>query len=282
MDFGPLPVDRPLVLVLNGWIRFGGGMANVAASHDPNLPFPFPRLEVEAPRSGAGDPRGATDATWKPVEVAVGVPCGKTKTIVVDLTGKLPAGSRRLRLTTAFELHWDQVELWERTDLAPTRITRIAPTKTDLHWRGFSDFEERPWFFPLTPDYRKVRQEPPWRITPGGWCTRYGPVDELITKKDNAFVLLNGGDELTLTFAADRLPPKAPGFVREFFFYSVGWDKDSDFHVERGTTVEPLPFHGMSDQLYGRQERPIIDDDWWIHKYNTRWVGPLTLSRAKP
>jgi hypothetical protein len=70
--------------------------------------------------------------------------------------------------------------------------------------------------------------------------------------------------------------------VREFFLYSVGWDKDSDFHVECGTTVGPLPFHGMADQLYGKQERPAGIDDAWIEKWNTRWVGPLTLSRLKP
>src|SRR5262249_25723656 len=34
LDFGPLPVERPLVLALTGWLRFGGGMANVSASHD--------------------------------------------------------------------------------------------------------------------------------------------------------------------------------------------------------------------------------------------------------
>jgi len=38
----------------------------------------------------------------------------------------------------------------------------------------------------------------------------------------------------------------------------------------------------MDDQLYGRQERPILDDNWWIKKYNTRWVGSQTLNRAKP
>jgi Flp pilus assembly protein TadD len=276
LNFGALAVDRPLVLVLNGWLRFGGGMANVASSHDPKLPFPFPQLEVEViPPSGSG-------ATWRPVEVVVGVPCGKTKTIVVDLTGKLPPGSRRLKLATAYELYWDQIELWERTDQSQTRITTLAPTKTDLHWRGFSEFQDLPGYFPLTPDYQKVRQNPYWRITPSGWCTRYGPVDELVANKDNALVLLNGGDELTLSFTTDRLPTKPPGHLREFYFYSVGWDKDSDFHVECGAAVEPLPFHGQDDQRYGRQARPVINGDEWIKKWNTRWVGPLTLSRSTP
>ena len=281
LDFGPLPVDRPLVLVMNGWLRFGGGMANVAASHDPDLPFPFPRLEVEVASVGSAGAAVATEGQWRPVDVAVGVPCGKTKTIVVDLSRKLPAGSRRLRIKTAYELHWDQAELWERADGASTRITSYPPTKTSLHWRGFSDFEDLPWYFPLTPDYDKVRANPHWRITPAGWCTRYGPVGDLLLKKDNALVLLNGGDELTLSFALAQLPPKPPGSVREFFFYSVGWDKDSDFHVERGTTVEPLPFHGMDDQAYGRQPRPGFENDAWLTHYNTRWVGPMTLSRGK-
>jgi tetratricopeptide (TPR) repeat protein len=118
LDFGALPVERPLVLVLNGWLRFGGGMANVAASHDPNLPFPFPQLEVETTRHGAGETPVASGGAWERVHVVVGVPCGKTKTIAVDLAGKLPPGSRRLRLTTAFELHWDQIELWEGADRA--------------------------------------------------------------------------------------------------------------------------------------------------------------------
>jgi len=281
LDFGVLPTDHPLVLVLNGWLRFGGGMANVAASHDPGLPYPFPQLEVEVAAETTSATAAPTRNQWKPVDVVVGVPCGKTKTIIVDLAGKLPPGSRRLKLTTAYELYWDQIQLWERTDGATTRISSFLPTKTDLHWRGFSDFEDRPSCYPLTPDYRQVRSDPHWRITPAGWCTRYGAVDELVARADNALVLINGGDELTLEFDAERLPPVPSGQVREFFLYSVGWDKDSDFHVECGPTVEPLPFHGMDDQSYGRQAYPASAGEGWIQKYNTRWVGPMTLSRKQ-
>jgi hypothetical protein len=79
LDFGPLEMARPLVLALTGWLRFGGGMANVSASHDASLPFPFPALEVE---TAAGN--------WEKVDVVVGAPAGKTKTILADLSGKLP------------------------------------------------------------------------------------------------------------------------------------------------------------------------------------------------
>jgi hypothetical protein len=270
LDFGPLPADRPLVLVLNGWLRFGGGMANVGASHEPGLPFPFPTLEA---RTG--------DGQWHPVDVVVGAPAGKTKTVLTDLGGKLPPDTRQLRLTTAFEIHWDRIGLLERAESSTTRSTRLAATRTDLHWRGFSEFRDLPWHFPLTPDYERVRSAPNWRITPFGWCTRYGAVDELIGRKDNALALLNGGDELTLLFATDQLPPKPPGTVRDFFLFTSGWDKDADFHVEKGFQVEPLPWHGMEDQLYGRQERPAFENDAWMKKFNTRWVAPQTFSRDR-
>lgn len=297
LDFGPLPAeeppaarppgskeapapepastaptvdDPPWMLALTGWLRFGGGMANLAAAHQPHLPFPFPILEVETP-----------DGRWTKLDVRVGAPAGKTKTILVDLAGKLPPGSRRLRLTTAFEIHWDRIALFERAPAEDTRIASLLPGATDLHWRGFSEYEDHPWYVPLTPDYDRVRSTPPWRITPAGWCTRYGAVDELLAARDDALVLLNGGDELTLSFATDRVPPKPPASVRDFFLYTVGWDKDADVHVAHGTTVEPLPFQGMDDQRYGTQPRPASANAGWIEKYNTRWVGPRTLARRE-
>ncbi|MGO8926017.1 MAG: FG-GAP-like repeat-containing protein [Limisphaerales bacterium] len=270
LDFGELPVSEPLVLVLNGWLRFGGGMANIAGSLDPSLPFPFPILETELP-----------DGLWKRVPVDVGVPAGKTKTILVDLENKLPSGARRLRLTTAFELYWDSVLLCVKASAQENHVTTLRPNRSDLHWRGFSEFAPLPDWLPLTPEYDRLRDAPPWRRTPFGWCTRYGAVDDLVAEKDNALVLLNGGDELALGFAADQLPPKPEGFERDFFLYVVGWDKDADFHVGQGWQVEPLPFHGMDDQAYGRQPRPTNLDDGWRAKYNTRWVGPLVLNQKR-
>lgn len=269
LDFGPLDTSQPLVLVMNGWLRFGGGMANIAASHDPSLPFPFPSLDAEV-----------ADGIWKVVDVTAGAPCGKTKTILVDLDGRLEAGTRRLRLTTAFEIHWDRVALMEKKPNAATRITFIKPSEADLHFRGFSSLKNLPADWPLTPDYDAVCANALWTITPGGWCTRYGDVSELIASRDEGFVLLNGGDELSLRFAASSLPPKPAGTVREFFLYSDGWDKDSDFHVATGTQVEPLPFHGMDDQHYGREQRPAFPSDALHRKYSTRWVEGMVLKQA--
>ena len=269
LDFGPLDVSQPLVLVMNGWLRFGGGMANIAASQDPSLSFPFPVLDAEvAPR------------VWKVVDVTVGAPAGKTKTILVDLEGKLEPGTRRLRLTEAFEVHWDRIALMEKKSKPQTTITFVSPNEANLHFRGFSRLQNLPPDWPLTPDYDAVSPNSYWTLTPGGWCTRYGDVTELIASRDEGLALLNSGDELTLKFEAGPLPSKRPGCVRDFFLYADGWDKDSDFHVATGTEVGPLPFHGMDDQKYGRQKRPRFASDALHRKYNTRWVEGRVLKQT--
>ena len=269
LDFGPLDPSRPLVLALTGWLRFGGATINVAAAENPELPFPFPSLEVET-----------TSNHWQKVDVVVGAPAGKIKSIVVDLAGKIPPGSTRLRLSEAFELYWDRIALFEKRETPDTKTMSFPPVKTDLHWHGFSKYSEMPGLPLFMPDHGKVLQDPPWPITPSGWCTKYGPVESLLREKDNAVVLINGGDELTLSFDGEKLPHKQPNTKRDFFLFAVGWDKDSDFHVAEGTLVEPLPWHGMDAQQYGKQKRPSFQNDGLMEKQNTRWVGPYTLRRG--
>jgi hypothetical protein len=209
----------------------------------------------------------------------VGAPAGKSKTIVVNLEGKLPKEARWLKLTSAFEIHWDRIALMEKKPTPRTTITYFAPSETDLHYRGYSRLLDLPPDAPLTPDYDDVLPNPYWTLLPSGWSTRYGDVSELIAKRDEGLLLLHSGDELILRFETTSLPSKPEGTIREYFLYADGWDKDSDFHVNAGSTIEPLPFHGMDDQRYGQQERPAFPSDALHRKYHTRWVegNGLTL-----
>jgi hypothetical protein len=81
---------------------------------------------------------------------------------------------------------------------------------------------------------------------------------ELIQARDGKLALMVGGDALELRFSAN-LPQPQLGSVRDFFFYSVGWDKDADHNVIAGDQVGPLPF-------------ALAGDDSWRSDYNTRWV----------
>ena len=267
LNFGKIDNSTPLALAMTGWLHFGGGMANISASHRSELPFPFPILEAQ---NG--------DGKWQKVDVTVGAPVGKTKTIVVDLENKLPSDLKQLRLSMAFEIHWNRISLMKKAEMPTTTDLHIAAT--DLHWHGYGEYEKLPNHLPLTPIYSQTSDKPNWRITPSGWVTRYGDVNELIDRKDNQIALIAAGDELTLDFDAKALPTKTKDKTRNFFLYISGWDKDADFHVSQGWNVNPLPWHGMDYQIYGREARPKLDDGW-IKKYNTRWIGPRTHKRTR-
>ncbi|MCH7704638.1 MAG: VCBS repeat-containing protein, partial [Planctomycetes bacterium] len=158
MDFGPLDPQAPLVLALTGWLQYGDASTNIALSQDRSLTIIPPTIEVEV---APGD--------WRGIDVVVGMPAGKTKTILCDLDGKLPTGATRLRLSTTFEIRWDRIALFERVGLEDSRIRELSAVKTDLHWRGFSDLRSRAAHHPSTPDYAVVSPTPPWRTTLQGW-----------------------------------------------------------------------------------------------------------------
>ncbi|MCZ6654120.1 MAG: FG-GAP-like repeat-containing protein, partial [Planctomycetota bacterium] len=261
LDFGPLDVSRPWVLVLNGWLMWGEAGVAIAAGQNPDLPNPWPRLDAEV------------NGEWQAVDVTVGAPSGKPpQSVVVDLAGALPESTTRLRLTAAFEIYWDRAALFVREEAKRALTVTLAPVRAELYWRGFPRQTRPDPSGPVLPVTSDISLTPPWDTTPVGWCTRYGDILELLTEIDDRFVIFNGGDAATIEFAA-ALEPLPDGWKRSFFLISDGWDKDSDYNVLHGDTVEPLPFHGMDDQLYGRQPRPPATDDW-IERYNTRWVGP--------
>lgn len=256
-------------LVLNGWLQFGGGMANISGSLRKDFPFPFPYAEAWSPSRG-----------WEKLDLDLGAPAGKTKTIIASLKNKLPKSTQKLRIHTAFEIHWDRVAIMSEVSLDKIKINEFHPSSAHLHWRGFSKMYRTSDDQPEIAIYEDVSQKPNWTHTPEGWCTKYGDVLSLIKKTDDKLALLNGGDELTLLFQSDEIQSKPKGHMRSFFFYNVGWDKDADFHVAEGDKVEPLPWHGMDYQLYGSEPYPTSKSSAWIKKWNTRWVPNFTFERS--
>jgi tetratricopeptide (TPR) repeat protein len=249
LDFGPLDDVHAPVLALTGWIQYRDASTNIAISQNASLPVVPTTLDMET-----------ADGAWKPVDVTVGMPAGKTKTVLVDLAGRLEPGVRRLRLRTSYELHWDRIALLERLPASAAEIHMIRPVTAELRWRGFSEIRPGGPHHPTTPDWDVVFDRPPWRTRPEGWMTRYGDVHPLVTGRDGELAILSGGDALELRFTASDLPPLPSGRTRTFFFYSVGWDKEGSYNVVNGDTVEPLPVIAEAG------------DDWRV-RYNTRWVS---------
>jgi tetratricopeptide (TPR) repeat protein len=270
LDFGPLAAGEPWVLSLAGLLEFGTASSNIALSQTDTASLIWPALEAEGP-----------DGRWQRVPVNIGIPDGRTKTQVCDLASKLPAGTRRLRLTTSFQIYWDRIALMKRRELPDAQVHEHAFTRAGLQWRGFSRVELARDGLTRIPVFADVTDLPPWHTTVEGWCTRYGDVCELISATDGKIAVLNGGDALTLECPQTAFPPVPAGFTRTFFLAAVGWDKEENPNTVDGNTVEPLP--GQPPVATGESDLP----DDWTQRFNTRWVprhrfAPTTAIQPAP
>ena len=73
-------------------------------------------------------------------------------------------------------------------------------------------------------------------------------------------------------FRADAFPPLPSGWTRDYLLKVDGWAKDRDPNTAFSSTVEPLPFHGMSVYPYPDTEHFPTDPahEQYRRKYNTR------------
>src|SRR6185369_16651452 len=105
--------------------------------------------------------------------------------------------------------------------------------------------------------------------------TAYGNVLPLVSEKDDRFVILGSGDEVSLEFNPSTLPAVKSGWSRDYFLYADGFAKDMDFYSAYSATVEPLPFHGMGPYTYGMEARYPDDPKHLEYRLrtNTRYVS---------
>ena len=257
------------LLVMGCWIFWTDTSINVSMSQGTAV-VPGPTvLEVWHPESG-----------WRALEGPFGLPNGKDKWVVVDLSGQLTAGDARVRLRTTSQIYWDQAFLADAVSLTPHRITRLMPRYADLHYGGFNRLYRPAEDGPHLYDYGQKVYLPVW-MDMAGMATRYGDVTELLTASDDCFVIFTGGDEVSIRFDASALPAVQPGWERDYLFYSDGWEKDSDRNTVTGDTVGPLPFHAMSAYPYPPSESYPDDEAHrvYIERYNTRRIGPEAFRR---
>ena len=251
---------RPSLLLLTGWTDYAFSSDNVAADQ-AGLALQPPALEA----------RGA-DGVWRPIVGDIGIPVGRPQTIVVDLAGRLAAGTTDVRIVTNMRIYWDRI-LFANDAGGGARIDRLEPATAMLRARGFSaELTPKPPQ-PITYDYQRVTQISPWKTMVGTY-TREGDVLPLLTRTDDRFVIAAPGDEIALSFDAERLPPIEEGFTRTFLLYADGFSKDMDLHSASPDAVAPLPFHGMRQYPYPPWDAPADtpEKERYRSEYNTRRV----------
>jgi Tfp pilus assembly protein PilF len=263
LDLGQAAGGPGALLFLRGWIYPTDASINVALSQQSSIKISPPSLEV---RDAVG--------RWHTAIPDIGFPSGKDKTIVVDLAGKFPAADHHVRIRTNMQIYWDQAFVARDLTNSAVKVTTLAPLSADLHFRGFSRIYRKggrygPYWF----DYDDVAKDSPWRPIEGAF-TRFGDVLPLLRKPDDMYVIMGPGDEATIQFDARSATSLPPGWKRDFLLYTDGWIKDSDLNTAFGTTVGPLPFHGVRAYPYGAAEAYPTDSlhQSYLRQYDTRVV----------
>src|SRR5260370_16492998 len=69
----------------------------------------------------------------------MGFPAGLPRTTVADLTGKLPLGAKRLRITTNLQIYWDQilVDTTPNNKENSVRVTDLSLDDARLAFHGY-------------------------------------------------------------------------------------------------------------------------------------------------
>ena len=264
LDLGDVPEVETVTLFLAGWIFPTDTSINVSLFQNPQINPVFPYLQVRD-----------AEGKWKTVVDIVGLPAGKNKTIAIGLTGKFLSDDRQVKIATDMQIYWDAAffSVGDDNDV-PIQVTELPPDYANLHYRGFSKMYRPTPHAPHLFDYDEVTTTGQWRDLRGHY-TRFGDVTPLMQSVDDMYVIMNAGDEMTVEFDADKLPPLQDGWVRGFILYSDGWDKDGDINTLHSQTVEPLPFHGMSAYPYPDGESYPSDPEHLRHRleYNTRRIS---------
>jgi tetratricopeptide (TPR) repeat protein len=296
LDLGAPYRGGPLWLLLQGEVEYFSANSMYAASQaGVQAISPY----VEALVGTEKDANGK----WVRVIDDMGFPAGGPRTMTADLTGKLPQGTQKIRITTNLQIYWDSILINRTAQVAPPSrrlsggrparhaegetpsgqpagcrryvcLTPVPLVRADLGFHGF------PLKIEGTPPgnvqyiYEKVSATGPYARLAGTY-TRYGDVLPLLTALDDQSVVFGSGDEVRLDFDPSKLPALPKGWVRDYLFAANGYEKDMDFYAAEGNFVAPLPFLKMGDYPYPPGKSFPLDDAHvsYLLEYNTRHVS---------
>jgi tetratricopeptide (TPR) repeat protein len=259
LDLGTWDATKPLRLLLDGFTDYFTATSMYAADQAG--------IKVIAPYVEAQDAQGS----WIRVIDDMGFPAGLSRTMVAELSGKIPSGTRRIRIVTNLKVYWDCVRIDQTPEFHDVRVNEVPLASAVLAYLGY------PREIRLKPasdtfySYSQVSPTGPYARASGNY-TRYGDVRALLGSSDDKFAIFSSGEGVKLNFDPRHLPGLPAGWVRDYFFYADGFEKDLDFYAAHAFTVEPLPKHGLLSYPYPVGEEYPADNDHLGYEleYNTR------------
>jgi tetratricopeptide (TPR) repeat protein len=259
LDLGKWDAEKPLRLLLDGYTDYFTATSMYAADQAG--------IKVIAPYLEALDAHGK----WVRVMEDMGFPAGLARTMVSDLTGKIPAGTRRIRIVTNLKIYWDQVRIDETPEVPDVRVTEVPLATAELAFLGYPQEIRLHPASDTVYSYSHRSMSGPYARAAGNY-TRYGDVKKLLAHSDDKFAVFSSGEGVKLQFDPASLPALPEDWVRDYFFYADGFEKDLDFYAAYAFTVEPLPHHGLIAYPYpeGKEYPQDPDHLGYQFEYNTR------------
>jgi len=259
LDLGSWDATKPLRLIIDGYTDYFTATSMYAADQAG--------IKVIAPYVEALDAQGK----WVRVIDDMGFPAGLERTMVADLTGKVPPGTRRIRIVNNLKIYWDAIRIDQTPDQREVRVAEVPLADAVLAFLGY------PREIRLTPasdttySYAQRSMSGPYARAAGNY-TRYGDVLQLLREPDDRFVVFSSGEGVKLAFDPRKLPALPAGWVRDYFFYANGFEKDLDFYAAHAFTVEPLPHHTLLPYPYPEGKDYPADAEHLRYQleYNTR------------
>jgi hypothetical protein len=117
LDLGEPYRGGPLWLLLHGEVEYFSANSMYAASQ-AGVQAISPYVEA----------LGNANGKWVRVIDDMGFPAGGPRTMTADLTGKLPPGTQKIRITTNLQIYWDSI-LVSRTDLHGRSLAPLETTR---------------------------------------------------------------------------------------------------------------------------------------------------------
>lgn len=249
LDFGEVinPVNSTPVLWASGWVEYPYSQTVFAAwqaeaSYDPPSLWAY------------------HDGRWSLVISAFGYPAGMPREMTLPLD-KLPANTTKLRIEGNWEVYWDSIAIIEAQPMpAGTDVHALSPSEARLAKTGFA---RRDTMAQRRPYYDYSDRAAFWDTQyQSGYYTALGPVMELVSAANNAFVIIGPGEELHLEFPS---PKHNTSGRRVVVLETRGYAKDKDLYTKDGATVGPMPFTPGVGDLATREA---------LHeRYMTRYQG---------
>lgn len=259
LDLGKWDPAKPLRLLLDGYTDYFTATSMYAADQAG--------IKVIAPYVQAQNAQGQ----WVRVVDDMGFPAGLARTMVTELTGKIPVGTRRIRIVSNLKIYWDRVRIDQTPQVNDIHVSEVPLASAELAFLGY------PKEIRLNPAsdtvYSYADRSPtgPYAHAAGNY-TRYGDVIDLLRRSDDKFAVFGTGEGVKLEFDPANLPALPSGWVRDYFFYADGFEKDLDFYAADAFSVEPLPRHGLIAYPYpiGKEYPLDLDHLQYQFNYNTR------------